>query len=97
MGAKNVQLPLFIKNSDFLLEKNHIAGFSAEAFKVNGVGENTFSDPLIVRPTSEVLFSNVFHQEIKNYKDLPMIYNQWCSVYRDEKNTRPFLRGCEFF
>ncbi|MDR2829003.1 MAG: proline--tRNA ligase, partial [Mycoplasmataceae bacterium] len=94
-GSENVQLPLFIKMSDFAKEKAHIEGFAPETFIVDKIGNELLSDPLIVRPTSEVLFSQLFKEQIYSYKDLPLKYNQWCSVYRAEKNTKPFLRGCE--
>lgn len=96
LDIKNVQLPLFIKMSDFSKEKKHIEGFAPEAFVVDKQGNENLSDPLILRPTSEVLFSQVFKDMINSYNDLPLKYNQWCSVYRAEKTTRPFLRGAEF-
>lgn len=96
-GGVNVQLPLFIKTSDFTKEKEHIEGFAPETFICDKIGNENITDPLIVRPTSEVLFSQLFKDQIHSYKDLPMKLNQWCSVYRAEKNTKPFLRGCEFF
>jgi prolyl-tRNA synthetase len=83
--------------SDFTKEKDHIEGFAPETFIVDKIGNETLSEELIIRPTSEVLFSQLFKEQIHSYKDLPMKYNQWCSVYRAEKNTKPFLRGCEFF
>jgi prolyl-tRNA synthetase len=92
-----VQLPLFIKTSDFLKEIEHVEGFAPECFTVDRIGTEKIEDPLIVRPTSEVLFSQLFKDQIMSYKDLPMKYNQWCSVYRAEKTTKPFLRGSEFF
>ncbi|MDR2636326.1 MAG: proline--tRNA ligase [Mycoplasmataceae bacterium] len=96
-GGKNVQLPLFIKTSDFIKEKEHIEGFAPETFICDKVGNEKIVDPLIIRPTSEVLFSQLFKDQIRSHNDLPMKLNQWCSVYRAEKNTKPFLRGCEFF
>jgi prolyl-tRNA synthetase len=64
---------------------------------VTKIGNEPLIDPLYIRPTSEVLFSQLFRSEVRSYHDLPIKYNQWCSVYRAEKNTKPFLRGCEFF
>ncbi|GMO13839.1 MAG: proline--tRNA ligase [Mycoplasmoidaceae bacterium] len=96
-GAQNVQLPLFIKTSDFLKEKTHIDGFAPETFTITEMAGEKLSDPLIIRPTSEVLFSKLFQEQIHSYKDLPLKFNQWCGVYRAEKNTKPFLRGSEFF
>lgn len=95
-GVENVQLPPFIRMSDFSKEKDHIEGFAPEAFIVNQRGNEKLTDPYILRPTSEVLFSQLFKQEIKNYRQLPLKYNQWCSVFRAEKTTKPFLRGAEF-
>jgi prolyl-tRNA synthetase len=75
-GSENVQLPLFIKMSDFAKEKAHIEGFAPETFIVDKIGNEILSDPLIVRPTSEVLFSQLFKEQIHSYKDLPLKYNQ---------------------
>ncbi|GHU50031.1 hypothetical protein FACS189459_3130 [Bacilli bacterium] len=75
-GAQNIQLPLFIKTSDFAKEKDHIEGFAPEAFLVNTIGGEKLTDPLIVRPTSEVLFSQLFKEQIKSHNDLPLKYNQ---------------------
>jgi prolyl-tRNA synthetase len=94
---ENVQLPLFIKNSEFLKEKSHLDGFLPETFVVGRSNSDSTDEQLLIRPTSEVLFSNLFKENIQSYVDLPLKYNQWCSVYRVEKNTRPFLRGSEFF
>jgi len=95
LGVSNVQLPLFIRSSDFSKEKKHIEGFAPEAYICETVGGEKLEDPLIIRPTSEVLFSQLFSEVVSNYKDLPLKYNQWCSVWRAEKTTKPFLRGCE--
>jgi prolyl-tRNA synthetase len=75
-GAENIQLPLFIKTSDFTKEKAHIEGFAPEAFLVNKIGNEVLSDPLIVRPTSEVIFSQLFKELVHSYNDLPIKYNQ---------------------
>ena len=95
-GAQNVYLPLVIPSSLFNKEKEHIEGFAPEALVATMGGGERLSDPLIIRPTSEVLFSDLFKRNVTSYRDLPMLLNQWCSVVRWEKTTRPFLRGAEF-
>ncbi|MDR3163481.1 MAG: proline--tRNA ligase [Mycoplasmataceae bacterium] len=96
-GIVNVQLPSFIKSSQFHKEKAHIKGFAPELFLVTQKGTETLTEPYVIRPTSEVSFCNYFKQIITSYADLPLKYNQWCNVYRVEKNTRPFLRNSEFY
>jgi prolyl-tRNA synthetase len=86
----NVQLPIFIRESDFSLEKAHVSGFAPETIAIKN------EEKIILRPTSEVSFSLLFKDIVTSYKQLPLIYNQWCSVYRNEKNTKAFLRGAEF-
>jgi prolyl-tRNA synthetase len=76
LGSKNVQLPLFIKASEFAKETSHIDGFSPEVFTVTKIGNEPLIDPLYVRPTSEVLFSQLFKSEVRSYHDLPIKYNQ---------------------
>ena len=95
-GVQNVYLPMVIASSQFQKEKDHIKGFAPETLVCTEAGGNKLDDPLIVRPTSEVLFCNHFKNIIQSYRDLPKMYNQWCSVVRWEKTTRPFLRGSEF-
>ncbi len=96
IGVKNVQLPLFIKYSDFTKEKQHIDGFAPELFLVSTNNKEQTTDKLIIRPTSEISFCQLFKTQVKSFNDLPMLFNQWCSVCRVEKNTRPFLRNTEF-
>lgn len=96
MGVKNVQLPLFIRQADFLKEKEHVEGFAPELFTVSTNKKDALAEPLIIRPTSEISFCHVFKSQIRSFNDLPVLYNQWCSVCRCEKNTRPFLRNTEF-
>ncbi|MDR1234887.1 MAG: proline--tRNA ligase [Mycoplasmataceae bacterium] len=96
-GIKNVQLPLFIKYSEFLKEKEHVEGFAPELFLVTQQGNKKLEEPYVVRPTSEIAFCNYFKKIVSSYSELPIKYNQWCNVYRVEKNTRPFLRNSEFF
>ena len=96
VGVENVYLPLVIPSSLFQKEKDHVSGFAPETLIATIGGKNNLEDPLIVRPTSEVLFCDHYAKVIKSYRDLPKRYNQWCSVVRWEKTTRPFLRGSEF-
>lgn len=96
VGVENVYLPLVIASSQFQREKDHIKGFAPETLICTKAGDNDLDDPLIIRPTSEVLFCNHYKNIIQSYRDLPKKYNQWCSVVRWEKTTRPFLRGSEF-
>ncbi|QZE12591.1 proline--tRNA ligase [Mycoplasma sp. Ms02] len=93
---QNVYLPLLIPESLFALEKKHIAGFNPELATVTKVGDNELSEKLFIRPTSEVLFADLFKNSIESYKDLPIVYNQWANVLRWEKTTNPFLRNREF-
>ena len=95
-GAQNVYLPMAIPASLFNKEKEHIEGFAPETLVATIGGGERLADPLIIRPTSEVLFSDLFKRNVTSYRDLPMLLNQWCSVVRWEKTTRPFLRGAEF-
>lgn len=95
-GHENVYMPMVIPESLFKKEKEHVEGFAPECLIADIGGEEKIDDPLIVRPTSEVLFCDHYSKIIKSYRDLPKLYNQWCSVVRWEKTTRPFLRGAEF-
>lgn len=96
LGVQNVMFPLLINEKTFALEKEHIKGFAPECAIVTQVGDKKIQEPLIIRPTSEVLFSCHFQKIISSYKNLPLLYNQWVSVVRWEKTTRPFLRNTEF-
>ena len=96
VGVENVYLPMVIPSSLFQKEKDHVVGFAPETLIATQGGKNQLEDPLIVRPTSEVLFCEHYSKIIESYRDLPKRYNQWCSVVRWEKTTRPFLRGSEF-
>ena len=95
-GAQNVYLPLVIPMSLFAKEKEHVEGFAPETLVATYGGGKKLDDPLVIRPTSEILFSELYKHLVSSYRDLPKIYNQWCSVVRWEKTTRPFLRGSEF-
>ncbi len=95
-GHQNVYMPMMIPSSLFQKEKDHVEGFAPECAIVTIGGKSKLDDPLIVRPTSETLFCEHFSKIVSSYRDLPLKYNQWCSVVRWEKTTRPFLRGSEF-
>ena len=95
-GVENVYMPMFIPESLLKKEKDHVEGFAPEVAWVTHGGEERLSERLCVRPTSETLFCEHFANIIKSYRDLPKVYNQWCSVVRWEKTTRPFLRSREF-
>ncbi|HEY8406002.1 MAG TPA: proline--tRNA ligase [Acholeplasma sp.] len=95
-GHQNVYMPLVIPESLFQKEKDHVEGFAPETAMVTTTGVEDLAERLIIRPTSEVLFGTHYSKIIQSHRDLPKKYNQWCSVVRWEKNTRPFLRGKEF-
>jgi len=95
-GVENVYMPLLIPESLLQKEKDHVAGFAPEVAWVTHGGNEKLSERLCIRPTSEVLFCEHYQKKIKSYRDLPKLYNQWCSVVRWEKTTRPFLRSSEF-
>lgn len=92
----NVYMPLVIPESLFQIEKDHVQGFAPETAIISTSGSEELSEKLIIRPTSEVLFAKHYAKIIHSHRDLPKLYNQWCSVVRWEKTTRPFLRGKEF-
>ena len=95
-GHQNVYMPLMIPESLFQKEKDHVQGFAPETAMVTTTGVEDLAERLIIRPTSEVLFGTHYAKIVQSHRDLPKLYNQWCSVVRWEKNTRPFLRGKEF-
>lgn len=94
--VENVYLPVFIPESLLEKEADHIEGFAPEGAWVTHGGLERLEERLCVRPTSETLFCDHWQKTIKSYRDLPKIYNQWNSVVRWEKTTRPFLRSREF-
>ena len=96
LGHENVYMPMFIPESLLQKEKDHVAGFAPEVAWVTHGGSEPLTERLCVRPTSETLFCEHFANIIRSYRDLPKLYNQWCSVVRWEKTTRPFLRSREF-
>lgn len=95
-GVENVYMPMFIPESLLQKEKDHVEGFAPEVAWVTHGGLEPLQERLCVRPTSETLFCDFYSREIQSYRDLPKLYNQWCSVVRWEKTTRPFLRSREF-
>mgnify|MGYP000427693782 FL=1 len=96
-GHRNVQMPMLIPEGLLRKEGELVAGFAPEVAWVTHGGEKELDERLCIRPTSETLFSDYYHDVVKSYKDLPLKYNQWCNVMRWEKEARPFLRGREFF
>jgi len=95
-GHENVYMPMFIPESLLQKEKDHVEGFAPEVAWVTHGGEEKLEERMCVRPTSETLFCDHFKNIVHSYRDLPKLYNQWCSVVRWEKTTRPFLRSREF-
>ena len=95
-GVENVYLPVLIPESLLQKEKDHVEGFAPEVAWVTHGGLNELQERLCVRPTSETLFCDFYQKEIQSHRDLPKVWNQWCSVLRWEKTTRPFLRSREF-
>lgn len=96
-GHENVSMPMLIPESLLLKEAEHVEGFAPEVAWVTQGGGETLQERLAVRPTSETIFCTMFAQWVHSWRDLPMKYNQWCSVMRWEKTTRPFLRTAEFW
>ncbi len=95
-GVQNVYMPIFIPESLLEKEKDHVEGFAPEVAWVTHGGLEPLQERLCVRPTSETLFCDFYAKDVHSYRDLPKVYNQWCSVVRWEKTTRPFLRSREF-
>lgn len=95
-GHENVNMPMFIPESLLQKEKDHVEGFAPEVAWVTMGGSNKLEERLCVRPTSETLFCDHYKDIVHSYRDLPKLYNQWVSVVRWEKTTRPFLRSREF-
>ena len=95
-GVENVYLPMLIPESLLQKEKDHVEGFAPEVAWVTHGGLEPLQERMCIRPTSETLFCDFYKKEIQSYRDLPKVYNQWCSVLRWEKETRPFLRSREF-
>ncbi len=96
-GHENVSMPMLIPESLLLKEAEHVEGFAPEVAWVTHGGNEKLQERLAVRPTSETIFCTMFAKWVQSWRDLPMKYNQWCSVMRWEKSTRPFLRTSEFW
>ncbi|WP_087066344.1 proline--tRNA ligase [Intestinibacillus massiliensis] len=96
-GHENVAMPIFIPESLLQKEKDHVEGFAPEVAWVTHGGSEKLEERLCVRPTSETLFCEHYAKVVRSWRDLPKLYNQWCSVVRWEKTTRPFLRSREFW
>jgi prolyl-tRNA synthetase len=95
-GVENVYMPMLIPESLLQKEKDHVEGFAPECAWVTTGGTEPLEERLCIRPTSETLFCDLYSRIVQSYRDLPKVYNQWCSVLRWEKTTRPFLRHMEF-
>ena len=95
-GVQNVYMPLLIPESLLQKESELVQGFAPEVAWVTSGGSEPLTERYCVRPTSETLFSDFYKDDVQSYRDLPRLYNQWCSVVRWEKETRPFLRSREF-
>lgn len=95
-NVENVYMPMFIPESLLQKEKDHVEGFAPEVAWVTYGGGQQLQERLCIRPTSETLFCDLYSNIVHSYRDLPKLYNQWCSVVRWEKTTRPFLRSMEF-
>ncbi len=95
-GHRNICMPLLIPENLMKKEGELIEGFAPEVAWVTIGGQKTLEEKLCIRPTSETLFSDYYSSVVKSYRDLPLLYNQWCNVLRWEKETRPFLRSREF-
>ena len=95
-GHQNVYFPLLIPESLLNKEKEHVEGFAPEVAWVTHGGSEELAERLCVRPTSETIICSMYSKWLTSYRELPYLYNQWCSVVRWEKATRPFLRTSEF-
>ncbi|HSC29073.1 MAG TPA: proline--tRNA ligase [Vicinamibacterales bacterium] len=95
-GHVNAYFPLFIPSGLLMKEKEHVKGFAPQVAWVTRGGDEELAEPLVVRPTSEVIIGPLYAKWIKSWRDLPVLINQWANVVRWEKVTRPFLRTTEF-
>jgi len=95
-GHVNAYFPLFIPSGLLMKEKEHVEGFAPQVAWVTKGGDEELTEPLVVRPTSEVIIGTMYAKWIKSWRDLPVLINQWANVVRWEKVTRPFLRTTEF-
>ena len=95
-GHQNFYFPMLIPMSFFQREAKHVEGFSPELAVVTHAGGKELEEPLAIRPTSETIIGEAYSRWVQSYRDLPLLYNQWCNVMRWELRTRPFLRTTEF-
>lgn len=95
-GVKNAYFPVLIPENLLQKEKDHVEGFAPEVAWVTEAGGQKLDERLCIRPTSETIITTMYSKWLKSWRDLPFVYNQWCSVLRWEKETRPFLRSREF-
>ena len=95
-GVENVYFPVLISEGLLQKEKDHVEGFAPEVAWVTEAGGEKLDERYCIRPTSETMFSTLYSKWLSSWRDLPMVYNQWCNVLRWEKETRPFLRSREF-
>ena len=95
-GHQNVYFPLLIPKSFIMKEAEHVEGFAPEVAEVTRAGGEELAEPYVIRPTSETIIGYFYSKWIRSYRDLPLLYNQWCNVMRWEMRTRPFLRTSEF-
>jgi prolyl-tRNA synthetase len=95
-GHRNAYFPLFIPESFFQKEKEHVEGFNPELPWVTEAAGEKLEERLAIRPTSETMFGHMYSKWIQSYRDLPLLINQWANVVRWEKRTLPFLRTSEF-
>ena len=96
-GHQNLQFPLFIPSRLLEREAEHIEGFAPEIAVVTHAGGEKLEEPLVIRPTSETIIWDTYSRWIQSYRDLPLLYNQWCNVVRWELRPRLFLRTTEFY
>ena len=96
VGVQNVYFPVLIPESLLQKEKDHVEGFAPEVAWVTEAGGEKLEEKYCIRPTSETIISTMYSKWLSSWRDLPMVYNQWCNVLRWEKETRPFLRSREF-
>ena len=95
-GVKNTYFPLLIPERLLQKEKEHVEGFAPEVAWVTEAGGEKLEEKLCIRPTSETIITTMYSKWLNSWRELPFVYNQWCSVLRWEKETRPFLRSREF-
>ena len=95
-GHQNAYFPLLIPESMLMKEAEHVEGFAPEVAWVTQGGSEVLQERMAIRPTSETIIGTMYSKWVQSYRDLPVLYNQWCNVMRWEKSTRPFLRTSEF-